>query len=293
LWNKLTKGNQFLSYHHAGESSDVVLSKIGLYYFNNYFLSFLKDDFLVELFDRIKTMDIEKEIKRLKEQGQSGVSLAKMAKLVAKMLDQGVIGLAGKIFWDKKFQKLAEFGKLKQPEKDRIFNELVIAPLTLFMITLEAPDLRQSQEFRDYLLVVRDEIPKAHVKYLKNLRVEKKYLVDWRKLIKMRYEEYSKDKLGARQAMMEFKSKKKDLVPSDLEEINLFLPVFTVVVGCHHHICRSKIEGKDELFKHLIKHLSRFYSEFRATIEGAKITPWKKLQIKLRRLLNDLNEKRY
>lgn len=240
---------------------------------------------------KMKTMNIEQEIEKLKEQGPTGASLPKMAKILAVMFDKEVIDWTGKIFWDKKFQRLAEFGKLEQLEKDRIFNELILAPLILFMITLEAPDLRQSQEFRDYLLTVRDEIPKAHIEYLKNLGIERKHLTTWEKLMKMRYEEYSKSKMEARQIMMEFKSKEKDLVLSDLDEINLFLPVFTVTVGCHHHICRGRTEGKEEFFKYLVKHLSRFYSEFRAATEGLKITRWIKLKIKLRHFLNDLRGK--
>lgn len=230
-------------------------------------------------------------MRKLKEQGLAGVSLPKMAKLIATMLDKGAVGWVGKIFWDKKFQRLTEFDKLKQSEKDRIFNELILAPLTLFMITLEAPDLRQPEDFREYLLTVRDEIPKAHVEYLKTLGIEKKHLSDWKKLIRMRYGEYNESKLKARQAMMEYKSQEKDLVPSDLDEIHLFLPVFTVAVGCHRHICRGKTKGKDELFKYLIKHLSRFYSEFRVIVEGAEITPWKRFKIKLRHFLNDLRGK--
>lgn len=236
-------------------------------------------------------MDIEKEIKKLQKQRPAGTSLPKMARLLATMLDKGAVGWVGKIFWDKKFRRLAEFGKLEQSEQDRIFNELVLAPLVLLMITFEAPDLRQSKDFREYLLTVRDEIPKAHLEYLRSLGIEKKYLTDWEKLIKMRYEEYSQDKLEARQAMMEFESQEKDLTTSDLDDINLFLPVFTVAVGCHHHICRGKTKGKDKLFKYFVKRLSRFYVEFRAVAEGAKITPWKKLKMKLRHFWNDLRGK--
>jgi hypothetical protein len=236
-------------------------------------------------------MDIEKEMKKLKEQGPAGVSLSKMAKLLATMLDKGAVGWVGKIFWDKKFQKLAKFDKLEQAENDRIFNELIVAPLVLLMITLEAPDLRQPKDFREYSLTVRDEIPKAHLEYLKSLEIKRKYLDDWEKLIKMRYDEYNRDKLEARQAMMEFESKEKDLTTSGLEGINLFLPVFTVAVGCHHHLCRGKTKGKDELFKYLIKQLSRFYVEFRAIAEGAEITPWKRFKVKLRHFWNDLKGK--
>lgn len=241
----------------------------------------------------MKLMDPQEEIEQLKKEGFSADSLPKMAKATAAMLDQGAIGFVAKVFNDPKFQKLAEFEKRGQLEKDRIFNELIIAPLTLFMLTLEAPDIRQPEEFRDYLLTVRDEIPKTHVEYLKSLGIEKKHLADWEKLIKMRYEEYRQDKLEARGAMMEFEAgeKGRDLTSVDLEEINLFLPAFTVAVGCHQHICRGKTKGKDELFKYMVENLSRFYTEFRVAVEGGKITPWQKAKVKFRHFWNGLKEK--
>lgn len=107
----------------------------------------------------------------------------------------------------------------------------------------------------------------------------------------MRYEEYSDDKLQAREAMMEFESQEKPLEVSDLDGINVVLPVFTVAVGCHRHICRGKTEGKNLLFKFLMKELSRLYIEFRAMVEGVKITRVTRLKMKLRHFWNDLNDR--
>lgn len=233
-------------------------------------------------------MDIDKKIQELKQKGPGSLPLPQMAKLLAAMLDKASIGWVSKVFYDKKFQRLADFERIGQKEKDRVFNELIIAPLTLFMITLEAPDINQPPNFRDYLLIVRDEIPQAHVESLKSLGIEKKHLKLWKKLIKMRHEEYSQSKFEAREAMMEYESQDKEMTLTDLDGINLFLPVFTVAVGCHRHICRGKTAGKDPLFKYLIKNLSRFYSEFRAITEGAEITPWKRFKIKARHFWNDL-----
>lgn len=236
-------------------------------------------------------MDIDEEIAKLKERGPNKpIALPKMAKLLARMLDKAAVSWVGKVFWDKKFQRLTGFDGLPQIEKDRIFNELIVAPLALFMITMEAPDLNQPEDFRDYLKSVKEEIPKAHIASLKEMGVEEKYFSDWKKLIEMRYEEYAGDKVSAREAMMEFESKEKSLETSDLDGINIVLPVFTVAVGCHRHICRGKTKEKDELFKYLMKQLSRFYVEFRTAVEGAKITPVTRLKIRLRHFWNDLRD---
>lgn len=237
-------------------------------------------------------MNVEEEIKKLKKSGLNNnpTPLSKMAKITAATLDQAATQWAFKTYWDKKFQKLANLEKLNQTEKDRIFNELILAAEALIMMTLEAKDLRQPEDFREYLSKVRDEIPKAHNETLKELGVERKHRKLWEKLINMRYEEYSKSKLTAREARMEYESKEKDLVASDMEGINLTLPPFTIAVGAHKHIVRDKTKGKDPLFKLIMKKLSRFYLQIRIIMEGGKIKGTLKVRMKLRHFWRDLRE---
>lgn len=236
-------------------------------------------------------MDLKEEIKKLKERGPDNpIPQSKMAAILAGTLDQAATRWAFKTYWDKKFLKLANINSLEQIEKDRIFNELILAGICLIMITLEARDLRQSEDFRDYLFKVRDGMIKAHIDQIKNLGIEKEHQKLWEGLIKMRYEEYETSKLTARESMMEFESKEKDLDTKDLEGINLTLPPFVVAVGAHKHIVRSKTEGRDLLFKLIMKKLSRFYVEMRITIEGGKISPMLNARMKLRHFWNDLKE---
>lgn len=235
-------------------------------------------------------MDLDEEIRKLKKRGpERPIALSKMAKITAATLDRAANDWCHKIFWDKKFRKLAEFDKMDKAEWDRIFNELVLAPLTLIMITLEAPDLRQ-QDLRDYLRMVKDEIPWAHLDCLRQLGIEKRYLADWKKLIQMRYEEYSDGKLSAREAMMIDESRKGKLTPAGMDHIQLFLPPFTVAVGCHTHICRGKTKGKNRLYKYMIKHLTRFYTQIRILIEGGELTPALKFRMSMRHFINDIKD---
>lgn len=217
-------------------------------------------------------------------------SLKHLAKLVAAGLDRASLAWCSQTFYDKKFAKLASFENLDQLEKDRIFNELIIAPLVLLMLTVEAPDLEIPAGLNDYYLMIKEEIPNAHLETLRRIGIEDKHLRDWEKLIEMRYREYKEDKLLSRQAMMEYYSQEKNLEIIDLEHINVFLPPFTVASGCYTHICRGKTEGRDLLFKLIIKKLSRFYLPLRVRLEGKEINRLIELKMRLYHFWNDLTE---
>lgn len=234
-----------------------------------------------------KMFNLDEEFRKLKERGPNNpLPLSKMAKITAGALDQGASQWAFHLFRDKRFRQLVNFEKLEKIEQDRIFNELVVSGLVLLMITLESPDLRVPEELKEYFLMVKEELPSSHTNLLTSYGIEKKYLADWDKLIKMRYEEYNKDKLEIRKAAMEMDSKKEDLTLKGLGNIQLLLPVQTVAIGCHHHICRGKTEGKDELFKLILKRMGRFYVEIRVPLEGGKINFWSKLRVKTRHFLS-------
>lgn len=190
---------------------------------------------------------------------------------------------AFQLFSDKKFRALTDFDLISKEEQDRIFNELVIAGLVIMMMTFEAPDLRMDEEMKQFLLTFKDSIGEGYILALKDLGIERKHLDLWRGLIKMRYEEYSKDKAEIRKAAMEMED---DLTITKLEDIQLLLPLNTVAIGTHNHICRGKTKGKDELFKYILKWLGKFYVHFRVTFEGGKITFWKRVLIKIFRLFH-------
>lgn len=218
-------------------------------------------------------------------------SLDQMADATAAGLSQAAASIAFQLFRDKKFRNLAGFGRLSQTEQDRIFNELVVANLVLVMLMFEAPDLRLPDEQRGYLATVKGRIAPAYVKSLKDLGVESQYLPDWEKLIGMRYEEYARDRHDVRAAAMELESKERSLDMNSLAQIQALVPVEAVAIGCHHHICRGKTAGKDDLFKLIFQSLTRFYFEFRMKIEGVKITPFDRAHLAVKRSLDRLRKK--
>ena len=186
---------------------------------------------------------------------------------------------AFQLFQEKDFRRLANFDVLAQVEQDRIFNELVVSFIVLLMLMLEAPDLRVPPELRDYLQGIRERIPEAHINYLSSLGIEPHHLRDWQKLLDLRYEEYVKDKHEVRAAAMELESSEKPLELNDLSKIQLLVPVQTVAIGGHDHICRGATRGRDELFKLTLRALARFYLEMRLRLEGGKTPPLTKAKL--------------
>jgi len=218
-------------------------------------------------------------------------SLDQMAEVTAADLSQAAAASAYQLFCDKQFRRMAGFERLSQVEQDRIFNELVVAFLALIMLLLEAPDLRAPRELRNYLAELNTRIPEAYVEHLKSLGVDPDHLRDWEKLISMRYEEYARDKHEVRGAAMQIESAEKTLDLDSLSKIQLLVPVQAVSIGCHHHSCRGNTAGRDELFKQILKSLSRFYVELRIRLEGGKITPLTRVRVALKRMLRRLGRK--
>jgi len=215
-------------------------------------------------------------------------SVDDMVKETASLLVQAAASSAFQLFNSKQFQRLAGFEALSQTEKDRIFNELVVASVVLIMLMLEAPDLGVAADFRDYLSDLGKRIPEAHIEYLKTAGVERDHLLNWERLIAMRYEEYARDRHDVRAAAMQLKSAEKRLELDDLAKIQMLLPVQAVAIGCHHHICRGDTEGRDDLFKSILNSLSRAYVELRAHLEGSRITPVMRAKLKLKRTVRRL-----
>lgn len=231
-------------------------------------------------------MNLDDETRKLIARGSNRpLSSKKMAKILAASFDQAASNFAFQIFNDKAFRKLLGFEDMDRIERDRVFNELVVATLTLIMLTLDAKDLRTVEEMGAYFSIVRDEIPKAHRETLRGYGIERQYLDLWDKLIAMRYKQYSEDKLEARYAAMQVEAGFKEdggLDRNDMEHITLIVPVQTVAIGCHHHICRGKTKGNDDLFLCLLRHLQRFYLEVRIPLEGGYITPFMRLRMNIR-----------
>ena len=88
-------------------------------------------------------------------------SVEQMADATAESLAEAASGQAFHLFQDNKFRHLAKIEQLEETEHDRIFNELVLAYLIIVMLVHEAPDLRISEEQKEYLKGLNNKIPDA------------------------------------------------------------------------------------------------------------------------------------
>jgi hypothetical protein len=213
-------------------------------------------------------------------------SFEQMAATTAAALVQAAAHYAFQLYCDKGFRRQVGFDTLDKIEQDRVFNELVVTYVVLVILILEAPDLRVPHEFRDYLILLKDKIPKAHVDNLRSLGVEGEHLRQWEKLIALRYDEYAKDRHEVRAAAMEIQSSEKPLDLNDLSRIQMLVPVQTIAIGCHHHICRGNTKGRDELFKLTLEPLTKFYVDIRGRLEGIKITPLTRARQALKHMIH-------
>lgn len=212
-------------------------------------------------------------------------SLDQTADATVAGLARAAVGAAFELCRDKRFRQLAAMEQLNQAEQDRIVNELVVATLVLVMLLLEAPDLRVAGDFQRYLAGLSKKVPRAFLNYLGTLGIETNALQDWEKLIAMRYEEYARDRHGVRAAAMQIESAERGLDLDGLSRIQMLVPLQAVAIGCHDHICRGDMEGRDDLFKLTLDSLSKFYVEIRVRVEGGAITPLIRMRATLKEML--------
>jgi hypothetical protein len=221
--------------------------------------------------------------------GDTGMSTAKILSTasstpeeIASAIEEEILGSAFGTFTDTTFRHVAGFGTVPQMEHDRIFNEVILAPMTLAMLTLEAPDLRVDEQKKTRYLAVRRILPETHTSLLSRYGIEPPHLVHWDKLAGLRYSEYKADMEKVREAALTVERKAQPVTPKVLAEIGLVIPVQAVAIGAHHHIVRGKTVGRDDLFRYIHSWLSKFYLDIRIPLEGGKITVWQKLHYNLK-----------
>jgi len=162
-----------------------------------------------------------------------------------------VIPSASFEFWQRKdFRLYVEFKNLPQIEQDRIFNELEISLLGLFILHLENAILTtNSPEQRLIYSSLKGDLVPSFLQLFQEQGIEKKYINQWNILIDMRLKEYRQDYMTAYEET-------KNL--SELKEGKEFLKIAwarieTITIDCLKHIKRGKTEADDPLWQLLRK----------------------------------------
>src|SRR4030043_1551185 len=155
--------------------------------------------------------------------------------------------LAGKVFNDSQFQRMAKVKDFDQEEQNRIFNEVQVSGLVYCMLFIEQKrkylDENRSVLWRE----VAEKIPGTFCGWLSELGVEKKYTDIWRKLINLRLKEYQEGTFEMKKVL------EKELEDEPRENVKeIFYSLESVAIGGMLHITRGKAEPKDPLKRHMM-----------------------------------------
>lgn len=153
-------------------------------------------------------------------------------------------------FWQRKdFRLYIEFEKLSQTEQDRIFNELEVSVLGLFLLQLDyARKTAIEEEKRVVFGAFRQDLPAGFLQIMIDLGIEKKYVDIWSKLIEMRTKEYIED--------FDIALKESAKMPELKNEASLrivWARIETITIDCLTHIRRGNVKTDDTLWKLLRK----------------------------------------
>lgn len=154
-------------------------------------------------------------------------------------------------FWQRKdFRLFVNFQNIGQEEQDRMFNELEVSVLGLFVLHLE-DSLRNAKEEQGIVLkTLQKELPHSFISILSGIGIEQKHLDTWEKLISMRLHEYEGDfKLALKE------SKKMKEFENDDNLRATWARIETITIDCLTHIRRGNVKKDDPLWKLLRKWL--------------------------------------
>ncbi len=177
---------------------------------------------------------------------------AKLLAGASQNLAQVIASSSFEFFQRKDFRLYVDFNNLSQTEQDRMFNELELSVLGLFILHLDHEilfPLREEQEL--VFKALRKDIAPAFVQLFIDLGIEKKFIDQWNMLIDMRLKEYRKDFEIAMKESSKWKEFK-----NDTQKIKItWARIETITIDCLSHIRRGKVEEKDPLWKLLRKWL--------------------------------------
>ncbi len=177
------------------------------------------------------------------------------AKLIAgasKNLAQVVASSSFEFFQRKDFRLYVDFNNLSQTEQDRMFNELELSVLGLFILHFEHAVLSsEKEEQRLVFKALGKDLASAFVQLFIDLGIEKKFIDQWNMLIDMRLKEYREDFEAAMKESSGWKEFKNETQQTKIT----WARIETITIDCLTHIRRGKVEEKDPLWKLLRKWL--------------------------------------
>lgn len=177
---------------------------------------------------------------------------AKLITETSKNLAQFVAHSSFEFFQRKDFRLYVDFNKLSQTEQDRMFNELELSVLGLFILHLDhAISFTQKEEQVLVFKAFRKDLAPAFVQLFIDLGIQRKFIDQWNVLIDMRFKEYRKDF----EIAMKESSGWKELKNENQKTKITLARIETITIDCLTHIRRGDVKKDDPLWKLLRKWL--------------------------------------
>jgi hypothetical protein len=172
----------------------------------------------------------------------------KDSEVIAKRMTEVMANESFRFFNSREFRKFSQYEKLELGEQDRIFNEIIANAIVLgvlmFKTAGEVDVNRDKEQFYNQLSL---ELTNRYGNWLLELGSQKEHAEMFKKLIKMRSDEYQED----------YKENKKHL--GDMRETNVWIPI--VSTSGFSHITRGDAKADRDknyflLFRDFIGNLS-------------------------------------
>lgn len=220
---------------------------------------------IINKYTMIFTMKVLKKDFKQKEELEEKTEA--MLKESGKNIAQIVAEASFKIWQEKDFREMIKFNNISQTEADRMFNELELTALGLFILHLDRVSSKTADETKRIVFKgLQENIRKGFIEIFKELGIEEKYLEQWRGLIDMRLREYRKD---YKIALKQIRDMKKF---NDEEELKvIWVRIETLTIDGLIHIRRGNFKAEDFLWKYLRKWLTELdvsFGKITSTILG-------------------------
>ena len=175
--------------------------------------------------------------------------------IAGKMLEAGeniakMIASESFELWQRKdFRFYVDFENQDQTEQDRIFNELEVSLIGLYVLRLDQAIVGVPEEIVIAFKALRASIQEGFLKLLEDKGVDNKFVKQWKVLMDLRLKEYREHL----KYVLEESLKDKNFREKDAELRSTWARVETMKIDCLTHIRRGKFDEKDPLWKFLTK----------------------------------------
>lgn len=178
--------------------------------------------------------------------------LPKNPEEIARRLTEDIANSSFKFFRESELRRLIDFEKLDQKERDRIFNEIVATGLSLAILMFNyLAERTENAKAKEFYIELKVEMESRYSNWLRELGTPSEFTELWKKLIRMRTEEYERD----------FEEHKTELE----KEWKKNPWVFVTAIGGYRHIRRGRGKPKDPLFKFFLKWIIKTANAISAT----------------------------